>query len=92
LNDRSIDKSFYILAIGKAVRGTSAFWCVSKRNLRAMYATADKPNLFFNINLHDDVEFLTHIDPKRFGTVDYQQLIIQIIMQSIVFVMMIIYN
>lgn len=35
-----------------------------------MYATADKPNLFFNINLHDDVEFLTHIDPIRFGTVD----------------------
>ena len=70
MNDKFIDRSLYILAIGKAVRGTAAFWCVPKRNLRAMYATADKPNLFFNINLHDDVEFLTHVDPIRFGTVD----------------------
>lgn len=34
-----------------------------------MYATLSKPNIFLSINLQDDVEFLTHIDPVRFGHV-----------------------
>jgi hypothetical protein len=59
-----------ILAIGKAVRGTAAYWCVPRKNLRAMYATASKPNIFLSINLQDDIEFLTHIDPSRFGNID----------------------
>jgi hypothetical protein len=37
--------------------------------LRAMYATLSKPNIFLSINLQDDVEFLTHIDPVRFENV-----------------------
>ncbi|CAF1406789.1 unnamed protein product, partial [Adineta steineri] len=28
------------------------------------------PNIFLSINLQDDVEFLTHVDPIRFGHVD----------------------
>lgn len=58
-----------ILAIGRAVRGTAAFWNMPRRILRAMYATLAKPHIFLNINLQDDVEFLTHIDDVRFGNV-----------------------
>ncbi len=50
--------------------GTAAFWCVPRKSLRAMYATLAKPNIFFNANLQDDIEFLTHIDRNRFGTVN----------------------
>ncbi|CAF5009716.1 unnamed protein product, partial [Rotaria sp. Silwood1] len=57
-------------SIGKAVRGTAAFWSVPRKILRSMYATLSKPNIFLSINLQDDVEFLTHIDPTRFGTVN----------------------
>lgn len=35
-----------------------------------MYATASKPNIFLSNNLQDDVEFLTLIDPVRFGSID----------------------
>jgi len=35
-----------------------------------MYATLSKPNIFLSIILQDDVEFLTHIDPIRFGDVE----------------------
>jgi len=35
-----------------------------------MYATLSKPNIFLSINLQDNVEFLTHIDPVRFGNVE----------------------
>ena len=59
------------LAIGKAIRGTAAFWCVPRKMLRAMYATLGKPNTFLSINLQDDVEFLTHIDSTRFGEIDH---------------------
>lgn len=38
--------------------------------LRAMYATLGKPNIFLSVNLQDDVEFLTHIDPMRFGDIE----------------------
>ncbi|CAF1438916.1 unnamed protein product [Adineta steineri] len=58
------------LSIGKAVRGTAAFWSVPRKSLRAMYATLAKPNIFLSINLQDDVEFLTHVDPIQFGHVD----------------------
>ncbi|MBK7042099.1 MAG: hypothetical protein IPH46_17025 [Bacteroidetes bacterium] len=58
-----------ILAIGKAIRGTAAFWSLPRKHLRAMYATLSKPNIFLSINLQDDVEFLTHIDPIRFGNI-----------------------
>ncbi|CAF1414959.1 unnamed protein product [Adineta steineri] len=57
-------------SIGRAVRGTAAFWSVPRKSLRAMYATLAKPNIFLSINLQDDVEFLTHVDPTRFGHVD----------------------
>ncbi|CAF2041804.1 unnamed protein product [Rotaria magnacalcarata] len=57
-------------SIGKAVRGTAAFWCTPRKILRAMYATLSKPNIFLSVNLQDDVEFLTHIDRNRFGDVD----------------------
>ncbi|CAF4208430.1 unnamed protein product, partial [Adineta steineri] len=57
-------------SIGRAVRGTAAFWSVPRKSLRAMYATLAKPNIFLSINLQDDVEFLTHVDPIRFGHVD----------------------
>ncbi|CAF1310613.1 unnamed protein product [Rotaria sordida] len=57
-------------SIGKAVRGTAAFWSVPRKILRSMYATLSKPNIFLSINLQDDVEFLTHIDPSRFGNVN----------------------
>ncbi|CAF3808956.1 unnamed protein product [Rotaria socialis] len=56
--------------IGKAIRGTAAFWCVPRKVLRSMYATLSKPNIFLSVNLQDDVEFLTHIDPIRFGNVN----------------------
>lgn len=52
------------------MRGTYAFWCIPRKSLRAMYATLSKPNIFLSVNLQDDIEFLTHIDPVRFGTVD----------------------
>ncbi|CAF5097333.1 unnamed protein product, partial [Rotaria socialis] len=35
-----------------------------------MYATLSKPNIFLSVKLQDDVEFLTHIDPTRFGNVN----------------------
>ncbi|CAF3460120.1 unnamed protein product, partial [Rotaria socialis] len=58
-------------SIGKAVRGTSAYWSSTpKKILRAMYATLSKPNIFLSINLQDDIEFLTHIDESRFGNVN----------------------
>ena len=57
-------------AIGKAVRGTAAYWCLPRKILRAMYATASKPNIFLSNNLQDDIEFLTHVDPVRFGNID----------------------
>ncbi|CAF2917755.1 unnamed protein product [Rotaria sp. Silwood2] len=57
-------------SIGKAVRGTAAFWSVPRKILRSMYATLSKPNIFLSINLQDDVEFLTHIDTTRFGNVN----------------------
>ncbi|CAF1477420.1 unnamed protein product [Adineta ricciae] len=57
-------------AIGKAIRGTAAYWRVPRKFLRAMYATLGKPNIFLSINLQDDVEFLTHIDSARFGQID----------------------
>ncbi|CAF4849785.1 unnamed protein product [Rotaria socialis] len=57
-------------SIGKAVRGTSAYWSTPKKILRAMYATLSKPNIFLSINLQDDIEFLTHIDESRFGNVN----------------------
>jgi hypothetical protein len=59
------------LAIGKAIRGTAAFWCVPRKLLRAMYATLRKPNIFLSINLQDYVEFLTHVDSARFGQTDH---------------------
>ncbi|CAF1561019.1 unnamed protein product, partial [Adineta ricciae] len=34
-----------ILAIGKAIRGTAAFWSTPRKMLRAMYATISKPNI-----------------------------------------------
>ncbi|CAF1196955.1 unnamed protein product [Adineta ricciae] len=57
-------------SIGRAIRGTAAFWSTPRKMLRAMYATLSKPNIFLSINLQDDVEFLTHIDPVRFGHVE----------------------
>ncbi|CAM2727444.1 unnamed protein product [Rotaria socialis] len=57
-------------SIGKAIRGTAAFWSVPRKILRSMYATLSKPNIFLSVNLQDDVEFLTHIDPTRFGNVN----------------------
>jgi hypothetical protein len=60
----------FLVAIGKAIRGTAAFWCVPRKLLRAMYATLGKPNIFLSINLQDDVEFLAHIDSDRFGQID----------------------
>ncbi|CAF5046558.1 unnamed protein product, partial [Rotaria socialis] len=56
--------------IGKAIRGTAAFWSVRRKILRSMYATLSKPNIFLSVNLQDDVAFLTHIDPTRFGNVN----------------------
>lgn len=60
----------YVLAVGKAVRGTAAYWYVPRKIVRAMYATASKPNIFLSNNLQDDIEFLSHIDPTRFGNID----------------------
>ncbi|CAF1425719.1 unnamed protein product [Adineta steineri] len=57
-------------SIGKAVWGTAAFWYAPRKSLRAMYATLDKPNIFMSANLQDDVEFLCHINPVRFGHID----------------------
>ncbi|CAF1402322.1 unnamed protein product [Adineta ricciae] len=57
-------------SIGRAIRGTAAFWSTPRKMLRAMYATLSKPNIFLNINLQGDVEFLTHIDRVRFGHVE----------------------
>ncbi|CAF1648403.1 unnamed protein product [Rotaria magnacalcarata] len=59
-----------IIAIGKAIRGTAAFWSVPRKHLRPMYATLSKSNIFLSVNLQDDVEFLTHIDSIRFGNID----------------------
>ncbi|CAF5061030.1 unnamed protein product, partial [Rotaria magnacalcarata] len=67
---RSIPLKLRDYSIGKAVRGTAAFWCTPRKILRAMYATLSKPNIFLSVNLQDDVEFLTHIDRNRFGDVD----------------------
>ncbi len=58
------------LAIGKTVRGSAAYWGLPRKILRAMYATASKPNIFLSINLQDDIEFLTHIDSIRFGNIN----------------------
>ncbi|CAF4997261.1 unnamed protein product, partial [Rotaria sp. Silwood1] len=54
--------------IGMVIRGSSAFWEKARRHLRAMYATLGKPFIFLSINLQDDVEFLTNIDPDKFGS------------------------
>ncbi|CAF1148408.1 unnamed protein product [Adineta ricciae] len=35
-------------AIGKAIRGTAAFWSTPRKMLRAMYATISKPNIGLN--------------------------------------------
>jgi hypothetical protein len=35
-----------------------------------MYATLGKPFIFLSINLQNDIEFLTNIDPDKFGTVN----------------------
>lgn len=58
---------FLLSAIGTAIRGSSAFWDKARRHLRSMYATLGKPFIFLSINLQDDIEFLTNIDPHRFG-------------------------
>ncbi|CAF4997706.1 unnamed protein product, partial [Rotaria socialis] len=42
-------------SIGKAIRGTAAFWSVPRKILRSMYATLSKPNIFLSVNLQDDV-------------------------------------
>ncbi|CAF1231792.1 unnamed protein product [Adineta ricciae] len=54
--------------IGVVIRGSSAFWSKARRHLRAMYATLGKPFIFLSINLQNDTEFLTNIDPEKFGT------------------------
>jgi hypothetical protein len=51
------------------IRGSAAFWAKARRHLRCMYATLGKPFIFISINLQDDIEFLTNIDPTRFGTI-----------------------
>ncbi|CAF4183426.1 unnamed protein product, partial [Adineta steineri] len=55
--------------IGVVIRGSAAYWAKARRHLRSMYATLGKPFIFLSINLQDDVEFLTNIDPNRFGSV-----------------------
>ncbi|CAF4026002.1 unnamed protein product [Rotaria sordida] len=50
------------------IRGSSAFWDKARRHLRSMYATLGKPFIFLSINLQDDVEFLTNINPEKFGS------------------------
>ncbi|CAF3233766.1 unnamed protein product [Rotaria sp. Silwood2] len=54
--------------IGMVIRGSSAFWDKARRHLRSMYATLGKPFIFLSINLQDDVEFLTNINPEKFGS------------------------
>ncbi|CAF3573430.1 unnamed protein product [Rotaria socialis] len=56
--------------IGMVIRGSSAFWEKARRHLRSMYATLGKPFIFLSINLQDDVEFLTNINPVKFGMID----------------------
>ncbi|CAF1231847.1 unnamed protein product [Adineta ricciae] len=56
--------------IGGVIRGSSAFWNKARRHLRAMYATLGKPFIFLSINLQNDIEFLTYIDPQKFGTAE----------------------
>ncbi|CAF3454536.1 unnamed protein product [Rotaria sp. Silwood1] len=54
--------------VGMVIRGSSAFWDKARRHLRSMYATLGKPFIFLSINLQDDVEFLTNINPEKFGS------------------------
>ncbi|CAF4178959.1 unnamed protein product [Rotaria magnacalcarata] len=52
------------------IRGSSAFWGKARRHLRSMYAMLGKPFIFLSINLQDDVEFLTNINPVKLGMID----------------------